>query len=59
MTGDNFLSTKFLYAILITILGFALTVTGNVPAESFFSFCEVVGASYILGNVVQKFAPKG
>jgi hypothetical protein len=55
---DNLLSTKFLYAILVTVFGFILTVTGNVPADIFFNFCEIIGGSYILGNVIQKFAPE-
>ena len=54
---NNLLSTKFLYAVLVTILGFVLTIMGNVPADLFFNFCELIGSIYVLGNVVQKFAP--
>lgn len=47
-------SRKFLYALLITCMGFYLVNVGKVSAEDFLTFCGVVGATYIIGNVTQK-----
>jgi hypothetical protein len=55
---EPLLSRKFIYAVLVVIFGFSLTVTGFVSAEAFFNFAEIIGASYILGNVASKFAPE-
>lgn len=57
MTDTNIFSTKFIFAVLITILGFVLVAIGKVSGQEFLTFAEVVGGTYVLGNVVQKFAP--
>jgi len=45
---------KFIYAVLITLLGFALVVLEKVTAEAFLNFVGIVGATYVLGNVATK-----
>lgn len=54
---DNLLSTKFIYAMVALLSGLALTFIGVVTGAEFFKFAEIIGGSYILGNVVQKFIP--
>jgi len=58
MTNDNLLSTKFIYAIVALVSGLTLTALGIVSGEEFFKFAEIIGGSYILGNVGQKFITK-
>lgn len=55
---NNLLSTKFLYAIMALVAGLVLTTLGIVEGKEFLNFAEIIGGSYILGNVVQKFIPK-
>jgi len=55
---EPLLSRKFIYAVLVVILGFALTITNNVSAEEFFKFSELIGLTYVIGNVASKFAPE-
>ena len=38
-------------------MGFALVLTRFVEAEVFFEFAEWISATFIVGNVVSKFAP--
>jgi hypothetical protein len=58
MINDNLLSTKFIYAIVALVSGLVLCALGIVSGEEFFKFAEIIGGSYILGNVVQKFIPQ-
>lgn len=51
---ENLLSRKFLFSILITIMGFVLVLVGRVAAERFLNFVAIVGATYIVGNVSSK-----
>lgn len=53
---NDLLSRKFLFAILATVLAFVLVLTDKVAAQDFLAFVGVIGAQYILGNVVSKFA---
>lgn len=43
---------KFLFAMLAITFGFVLVLTGNTTADNFFRFVEIVGGTYIAGNVV-------
>jgi hypothetical protein len=54
---ENLLSTKFIYAMFGVALAFVLVLMGNLTGEQFTNFVEILGASYILGNVISKFAP--
>jgi hypothetical protein len=47
---------KYIYTIIVSLMGFTLVMTGKIDPNSFFRFLEVVGGSYIIGNVVSKFA---
>ena len=49
---------KYLFAILVVVLGFVLVMTGKVDPKDWFGFVEIIGGSYILGNVVSKFSAK-
>lgn len=50
------LSRKFLFSILAILLAFVLVLQGMVKSEDFLSFVQVIGATYIVGNVASKFA---
>jgi hypothetical protein len=52
---NDLLSRKFLFAVLATVLGFVLVLTDKVSAQDFLAFVGVIGAQYVLGNVVSKF----
>ena len=45
---------KFAYALLVTILGFALVLAGKVQASDYLTFIGIVGATYVVGNVTSK-----
>lgn len=49
---------KFLFALLVSVLGFVLVLTKSLTSQEYLKFLEVVGATYVLGNVVSKFAPE-
>lgn len=48
---------KFLFAILAVLMCFVLVLTGYTTADKWLQFVEIIGGSYILGNVASKFAP--
>ena len=54
---ENIGGRKFVFAILALALGFLLVATGKTDADTWFKFAEIVGATYVVGNVVTKFAP--
>lgn len=49
---------KFLFAVLVVVLGFVLVLTAHVGANDWLGFVEIVGGSYILGNVASKFSAR-
>jgi hypothetical protein len=49
--AENLLSRKFIYAILATVMGFVLVMVDKVTADVFLKFLEVIGATYVIGNV--------
>lgn len=54
---DNiFGGRKFFYALLVVILAFALVLTDKISADAFLKFVEIIGGSYVVGNVASKFA---
>jgi hypothetical protein len=55
---DPLFSRKFIYALVVVVMGFILTAMGQVSAESFFNFAQLIGGIYVLGNVASKFAPE-
>lgn len=52
---DNLLSTKFIFAMAALICGVVLTALRIVTGQEFFSFVEIIGGTYVIGNVAQKF----
>ena len=54
----KFLSRKFIFAILVTVLSFVLLVLERVTSEQWLLFIEVIGATYVIGNVGTKIADK-
>ena len=50
----KFLSRKFIFAVLITLLSFILAIQGKIDADKWLAFVGVVGATYIVGNVMSK-----
>lgn len=49
---------KFVFAILLTILSFVLVILKIVESAEWLKFMEVVGGTYVLGNVAVKFIPE-
>ncbi|MBC7238627.1 MAG: hypothetical protein H5T71_00820, partial [Chloroflexi bacterium] len=49
---------KFLFAVLVVVLAFALVLARLADAEQWMRFVEIVGGAYVLGNVASKFTPK-
>lgn len=47
---------KFFYILLVTLLAFILVLTEDIGAKEFLTFVGIVGAEYITGNVLTKFA---
>ena len=58
LMNDNLLSTKFIFAIVVTAMGFVLTLTKQCTVEQWFNFVEIVGGIYVTGNVISKFSPE-
>jgi hypothetical protein len=48
---------KFVYAILVVVLGFVLVFIGKVTAEDWMNFASIVGGIYVIGNIVSQFSP--
>lgn len=44
--------------MLVSVMAFVLAVIKMVEVKDLFSFWEIIGGSYILGNVASKFADK-
>lgn len=51
---ENLGGRKFVFGVILVIMGFVFTLLGKVSVEAFFTFASVVGASYIVGNVATK-----
>ena len=49
---------KFIFAILVTILGFILVLTGYVKAVDWQTFVILIGATYVIGNISDKITKK-
>jgi len=48
---NNLLSRKFIFAILAVILGFILVFINKVEPLDFLHFVEIIGGTYVIGNV--------
>ncbi len=49
---------KFIYALLVTVLGFVLVLVEKVPASDYLTFVGVIGAEYVGANTITKFSKK-
>lgn len=56
--NDNLLSSKFLYAVFVVLLGFILVVLKMVESSVWFNFAEIIGGIYVAGNTISKFSPE-
>lgn len=53
---DTLGGRKFIFGLLLIIIGFVFTILKMVEVNDFFTFAEVVGATYVIGNVGTKIA---
>ncbi len=53
--NPNLLSTKFLFAVLIVVLGFVLVLMRQLTAQVWVTFALGVGSVYVIGNVADKY----
>lgn len=52
---EKFISRKFLYTILLTIIGFVFVMMNKMTAKEYLDFCILIGGIYTIGNVASKF----
>ena len=52
------LSRKFIFAILVVVMGYILVLLGKVNAQEFFSFAQLIGGIYIVGNIASRVTSK-
>ena len=52
-SNNPLLSRKFVFSMLVVIFGFVLVLTGKTTADNFFQFVEIIGGTYIAGNVIE------
>ena len=52
-SNNPLLSRKFVFLMLVVIFGFVLVLTGKTTADNFFQFVEIIGGTYIAGNVIE------
>jgi hypothetical protein len=55
---DKLTSRKFIFAILVVLLGYSMVMTKCLTAKEWLGFVEVIGGSYIIGNVASKVTDK-
>ena len=48
------LSKKFIFALVVVIMGFVLVLIKATTSDFFFKFVEIVGATYVVGNISDK-----
>jgi len=53
---NPFLSRKFLFSLLLTILSFVLVLTGKLTPKEWADFVMMVAGIYATSNVASKFA---
>lgn len=46
---------KFIYILLLTIIGFVFVLMGKMTAKEYLDFCVLISGIYIVGNVATKF----
>lgn len=48
------LSKKFIFALVVVLMGFILVLLKETTSDVFFKFAELVGGLYVIGNGVDK-----
>ena len=51
---ENLTSTKFIFCMVSIIMAFALVWVEKIAASEFLTFVNIMGATYIIGNVASK-----
>lgn len=52
---DNLKSTKFIFCMVSVIMSFILVIVEKIGATEFLTFVNIMGGTYIVGNVASKF----
>ncbi|MEM4711392.1 MAG: hypothetical protein QXL18_05590 [Candidatus Woesearchaeota archaeon] len=52
---DKIGGRKFVYTLLLTIIGFIFVLIGKMTAKEYLDFCALISGIYIVGNVATKF----
>lgn len=55
---DKLGGRKFVFAVAVVIIASGFVFAKVLPIEKWVEFVEVVGASYVLGNIASKFVAK-
>jgi hypothetical protein len=60
MIDNSFLGVgrKFVFAVLVVVLSFALVIFGKLNADAFTNFSAIIGGIYVVGNVSATVANK-
>ena len=48
------LSKKFIFALVAIAMGFVLVLLDKTTSDFFFKFAEIVGGTYVVGNISDK-----
>ena len=48
------LSKKFIFALVVTAMGFVLVLLKETSSDVFFKFVAVIGGTYVVGNISDK-----
>jgi len=55
---EQLVSRKFIFAIIVIVIGFVFVLTNRLSADSWMTFASVIGGIYVLGNVAEKVTDK-
>lgn len=55
---NDVVGRKFVFAVLVTILGFVLVLAGKVSAENWQNFVILISGIYVVGNIGDKIVNK-
>lgn len=55
MNTDPLLSRKFIYAVLVLLLGFALVALKVITGDAWINLAQTMGGIYVIGNVAGQF----
>lgn len=55
---EEFKSKKFVFGMMLAIMGFVLVIIGKFPVEQWAIFEGSIGLTYVLGNIGADIAQK-